>query len=592
MNKISCAGEKKKEYSISSNANSEMNLQITKDTHIHYLYSKYSIEREMKQWIENASEQLEDSQYILLIGWGLGYHIRKLIQTYPNKKYFVYEPDHNTFSLAIEHIDFSNELDHSSIISVAVGEEEDYRDFLEQFAERVADSFVQLTIPSYNNLYHGEIEQFTSVAIEMIKMKRSNLATYNHNSDNWIRNILRNTKYVAQFPSVHFLADQCKDKPVIIVGAGPSLQYDLDLLRELKHKVTIIAAGTSTQALLKGGVEPDIIVSMDGGEPNRRAFESLQTNHIPMVFGTFIQPEILNEKRRRLAYAILEIDQVTPYLLPNDEKYITFKSNYSVTGLCIQLAVYMGCSTIIFTGQDLSFPNNKYYADGVNHFDPSTIQDMTSNAHLLVENVYGETNNANHSMFVTLRDIEHLISMFDHVRFINASRYGAKIRGTTFNDLNQIKDKWLASESKICIPELFDQAKQHREEILTGVINQIKRDITNLDKLNLDLLELLRLFDKTRAMSTKTNVLKNSLLKISRNWSAISQNDTFKSYIQFGLVSYFNSYQRYISEVTYSTDSTYQFQILDKYLCKLIKIVLDYTPTLKKQLESTVEEMK
>lgn len=575
------------EHYIEHTRNAELNLKVTRNNRIYHVYSAYNIGREISLWIDSVSNQIENSQYILLIGWGLGYHIQALLQRFPNKKYFIYEPDSSSFLMSLKHVDLSRVINHPNIVSIAVGNKRAcYHSFLDQFTENVSESFSEVSIPSYKILYQEEIEQFSILTIELTKMKRSNLATYSQFSLDWIRNISKNIKYISKFPGVSFLADVLEGRPVIIVGSGPSLKYDLETIKELRNNVTIIAAGTSTQALMKANISPDLIVSIDGGIPNLRAFESLDIDDIPMVFGSFLQPDILSDKSKRLAYAIMDLDVVTPHLLPEDESGIQFKSNYSVTGLCIQLAVFMGSSTIVFTGQDLSFPEHQYYVDGINHIESQDTTRITSSADLKVNNVDGGLNDTNHSMYVTLKDIEYLISSFEDIHFINASQHGALINGTSSCKLEGMKLELMENE-RVDFRKIFDEAINSRQSIVQYVHSKIKMDIKHLNELTEELNKILKLLNRIGNIKNNKIDLVSGLEQVSRRWKKVSNNEAYKVYVNFGLSSILNSYQRYISEVTFTNDPEQQFVILEKYLGQLCRLIVEFIPEVEKVLKDS-----
>ena len=55
-----------------------------------------------------------------------------------------------------------------------------------------------------------------------------------------------------------------ENKPVFIVGAGPSLQSSIPILKKYK-KITKIVADGATQAIIENGLKPDIVVTdLDG----------------------------------------------------------------------------------------------------------------------------------------------------------------------------------------------------------------------------------------------------------------------------------------------------------------------------------------
>jgi hypothetical protein len=78
----------------------------------------------------------------------------------------------------------------------------------------------------------------------------------------WFRNFFRNLSLLRSFPRYPELRT-----PVLVTGAGPSLEESLPLIAELKKKLGcfIIAAASSVPALLYRGLIPNLALSTDGG---------------------------------------------------------------------------------------------------------------------------------------------------------------------------------------------------------------------------------------------------------------------------------------------------------------------------------------
>src|SRR5690554_7587655 len=69
------------------------------------LYSRYNPELETARWAESVRADVEQSDNVLLFGFGFGYHAAALLKAYPDKKLYIYEPDMNVFLAAIESVD-------------------------------------------------------------------------------------------------------------------------------------------------------------------------------------------------------------------------------------------------------------------------------------------------------------------------------------------------------------------------------------------------------------------------------------------------------------------------------------------------------
>ena len=55
------------------------------------------------------------------------------------------------------------------------------------------------------------------------------------------------------------------DYPVIVVGSGPSLDQDIDTLKDLADTHIIVAAASSSYALLQKGIDPDFLILLERG---------------------------------------------------------------------------------------------------------------------------------------------------------------------------------------------------------------------------------------------------------------------------------------------------------------------------------------
>ena len=85
---------------------------------------------------------------------------------------------------------------------------------------------------------------------------------YSRNKDNQSAKLL-NSLLQKKTPSIG-IRDLIKDKPVFVIGAGPSLPSCISILKRHK-KITKIVADGATKAIIENGLKPDIVVTdLDG----------------------------------------------------------------------------------------------------------------------------------------------------------------------------------------------------------------------------------------------------------------------------------------------------------------------------------------
>ena len=85
---------------------------------------------------------------------------------------------------------------------------------------------------------------------------------YSRNKDTQSAKLL-NSLLQKKTPSIG-IRDLIKDKPVFVIGAGPSLPSCISILKKHK-KITKIVADGATKAIIENGLRPDIVVTdLDG----------------------------------------------------------------------------------------------------------------------------------------------------------------------------------------------------------------------------------------------------------------------------------------------------------------------------------------
>lgn len=173
-----------------------------------------------------------------------------------------------------------------------------------------------------------------------------------------------------------FFANQMKgaftDIPAFICGAGPSLENSVKSLKEVEHKGLIFAGGSTISALSNFGVLPHFAVAID---PNKEEWDCLKRNsafEVPFIFGSRVLQGVFNLMQGDIGYVqtfsggpvermVEEKLGLTGY--PFDTHETTF--GFSVTTLCINLALHFGCNPIVLCGVDLAYTNDEHYAKGV-----------------------------------------------------------------------------------------------------------------------------------------------------------------------------------------------------------------------------------
>ncbi len=205
----------------------------------------------------------------------------------------------------------------------------------------------------------------------------------------------------------------------IIVAAGPSLDDNIEFLRQNQGRKTIIAVGTVFRKLMENGIVPDIVTILDPQERTYRQIEGLEDQSVPMLLGvTAYWRFAANYQGDKYLVPLTGVHEET-------ESEEAWAIGGTVTHLAIEAAIRFGAGSIYLVGVDLAYPNGVSHAEGTMDRTVKGTADM-----LPVEGVGGTVVYAD-SMFIAYRRwIEDRIALTPQITYYNMSRIGAKIAGT------------------------------------------------------------------------------------------------------------------------------------------------------------------
>ena len=182
--------------------------------------------------------------------------------------------------------------------------------------------------------------------------------------ETWQQNFQSNKSLIQKNPGVVSLTQKLKNIPAIIVGAGPSLDKNINLLGRAQGYSLILSSDAALKPLLSQSVKPSIVVSLDPQEEIAKFFQGVSHRGMTLVAPSIIHPRVLDLWEGRVVFfhkhapdipALMDIANQVPEigrLTPGG----------SVLSVAYDLAFQSGANPIIFTGQDLSYPKKKTHS--------------------------------------------------------------------------------------------------------------------------------------------------------------------------------------------------------------------------------------
>lgn len=478
------------------------------------LHSKYSPQQEAINFVDKF-DNYNTASGILIIGLGFGYHLQEIAKRNPNSKLFIIEPDPQVFLHAMEWIDLE-QFPWGQLGTLVLGDGKSaYFDFATAIVDKISADWPIITLPSYEIAYPAFIQQLSEYLNDFRKRHHQIMTTTLGYERLWHINGLINLSFVEETNSLFTLQDNLKDKPVVIVGAGPSLDDAINLIREIKNNGSayIFAVGSGLKALLSNGIIPDAFFSHDPTEANYQNLKDVLSNEITMFFASTTNFNILQHHVGAKYHFITVRDQLSRYYKPFEDNEV-LNDSATIAHVALQAMLKMGASTVFLAGIDLAYRDNKRFAEGVSHNELNTSGLMTimSNQDTIV---------FTDQSFESMRsEINYLISQYkNNSKIYNLSLTGAKIDGAPY----------MSPEDASLLLSIDNQVENLQG--FTNKVHSIERLQEFYNKVHADLFDYQLRINQLIRESTKTDNGKVTWEEIEQ-FEKIQESNTFKNILK------------------------------------------------------------
>ncbi|MFZ5639691.1 MAG: 6-hydroxymethylpterin diphosphokinase MptE-like protein [Bacillota bacterium] len=395
-----------------------------------FAHSAYDPQKEARRWADEV--KLQPGDMLIVFGFGLGYHITELIKTAAaDVKIIVIEPNPAFLNLAFRHLQLADLISSEKIYLVLGHDVPALKRVFFKFVDLYRLDKVKTAsyLPLLRN-FADAFQPYQQTVYDELLFQYVNISTVLYFSYQWTKNFFANLKDTIISPGVSTLFGKFVNKPAILVSAGPSLTKNIHLLNDAKNKAFILCVGSALRVLLKEGIIPDLVVSVDGSEANYKHFQGLPEHRIPLVFDPVLHHKILEEYKGPKFITLCSdlVLQCMGYFL--EENKGNLKIGPSVASVSLDLLKKTGANPIVFVGQDLAYTGGVSHANGTSHTS-KTLEDLKREDRLLeVDGIDGGKVLTDRSFYTFLRWFESYIAGHPETTFINATEGGAKIAGT------------------------------------------------------------------------------------------------------------------------------------------------------------------
>lgn len=424
------------------------NLMIQKDGREYAMHT----ESDMAGSVDGlGSIPKEKHCVVVLMGMGLGYSVKAMLDHLINiQKVIVFESESWIFRLALETRDMSHELSDPRFI-IGLGHDPDIRAVLKPAERSIqVEDIHMMTHVGLTSLWPDVYNALRTAVFEQVNNLNIEGGTVSHHGKDMMSNRLSLLSAVRHNQMLENLVDLFKGVAAFIVAAGPSLDENMEVLRQAQGRGVIICVDTVFPSLMKNGIKPDFVTCID--------FLEVTYEKISGAVEAFKGVSLIC-----LSAATWKV----PKLIPADQVYWCFMNTPMDKWICNGLggelltpgmgtvahlnliaATLMGCSQIIFVGQDLAYRPDQSYAENVvlsTHDDiKKKLASNNPDDIIWVENNAGKKVPTSRQFLGHIRTFEAIIEKNVSQPCYNTSLEGARIRGTEVLSLEQAIDQFCA----------------------------------------------------------------------------------------------------------------------------------------------------
>lgn len=440
--------------------------------------------------IQEAVDLLESYEFrgediTVLSGFGLGYlplAIKR--KMHPEHLLIIAESSLDILYEAFSITDLSDLLQDSSVYLLKTDQKEFLWTTLDQYnLKNIAGKVQKLAYPPCVNLDPESFRDMETGVERFIRLINNNYFAMHANEESSTANMMKNLSFLHNSAPVNCMKGIAANRPVIIVAAGPSLDKNIHSLKDFKRKAIIIAVDTALKPLIRAGMLPNMLVSVDPTEGNLNKFKKIPKDILDQIVPVFSLsvyheiPELFSKNR----FFFNEPGDLNSWFLEMEPLVVQFPKGNSVSHYAFYLARFMSPSHIIFVGLDLAFPvmqAHSKYSDTWN-LSPNMKFIMTPDIH--------------GGMVRTIPAFRDAITVLEaqiantQITCIDATEGGAMIQGTRIMPLKHAFDRDANNVDIASLPfsALWSQSKKIEFRTLIDKLDWFigtARDVEKLSK--------------------------------------------------------------------------------------------------------------
>lgn len=315
-----------------------------------YLHSSVNPEREARL----LADSLKQAEDYMVFGMELGYHVLELLNIHQSARVCVFESNIYMLHMAFTYIDWTTYIANGRIRVVYNDDPKPLvSELSRQFAE-MKNAELLVHYPAIKMIEDAQTRQL----LEDFFVTTSSMREQGSLLDSNFEVISK-----LNLPECGELKDIFKDKAVVIVGAGPSVDSQLTSIKKCRDKITVFATGHITRKLVNEGIIPDVVIITDPQPLMYKQIDGVNLKNIPMILLSTASSSVIDYYNGPI-YVAYQSGYVHAEIKAKEIGATLFETGGSVTTTALDIAMRFGARKIIFVGVDLAYTGGYSHASG------------------------------------------------------------------------------------------------------------------------------------------------------------------------------------------------------------------------------------
>ena len=508
-------------FEFSDTEKKELNLFYKKGSRSYSFHDSSGAVNECSVWLSKIQPQC---QVLYVFGTGLGYsffRIRKWLDMHPKLQIVYIEPLLPVLFHLLQTEIGKKIVAHPRIHLYRFKNKPN----LDRLIDHLCAEFsLYKAMVICSPIYHIKYPRIANYIEQQLPLRHDDLSTMlnegSHSRINFFRNFTRLATNLNGRCNGSSLTNIFRDVPCVIVGAGPSLQKNLDVLKTLGSKAVILADSSAISDLTQQGITPHMGSYFD---PYSRlkdlfltntAFE-LPTIHCARTFSDvtrWIHGMPIYLKGSIATPVVSWVEESQGFSGIQNEELISSATSNTF------LAQLMGCNPIIYVGLDLAYTDNKDYMQGISKgldqekdicLEDEESSEFEFNKDEMSIDIKGKPVKTRKGWLIESQIISMRALRSPHLKFINATEGGIGFKGISNLPLKEVKDWFLRKNYPIeemvhctLLPEKIEN--KNNPSIALSQLKELNQSLNRCSKYyKATLKELKALFKKNKTGSLK-----------------------------------------------------------------------------------------